>query len=318
MSPSDSSETDQSRLSGMSGRDFVKAFPATSGTSRESTHKVSTSVVLQKTSDTLSSWWSGTKAWGKRQTDELRSGKAMLKMKQQIAERVNGASRTVDNELDAKINEVKEAEHDLKVLIEMTKEVTDCTTKMVEAQLGLSACFSHLSTTTSGAAPELAFHQRLQDLMAKNSAGLIEALSYFQAETDKFIKTKMSPAWKATADYEDARIAYDANRLSYEALKDTESSKLPAAETKFLESYNGMSDSRTIAMDALCLCEANKVEMFQSQLQGLSNAVNMFILGNHGGLEDALEKLQKTKLALANAPQTVRGVAVPSQDAAPY
>ena len=36
----------------------------------------------------------------------------------QIAERVNGASRTVDNELDAKINEVKEAEHDLKVLIE--------------------------------------------------------------------------------------------------------------------------------------------------------------------------------------------------------
>ena len=64
--------------------------------------------------------------------------------------------------------------------------------------------------------------------------------------------------------------------------------------------------------------QANKVEMFQSQLQGLSNAVNMFILGNHGGLEDALEKLQKTKLALANAPQTVRGVAVPSQDAAPY
>lgn len=95
-----------------------------------------------------------------------------------IAERVNGASRTVDNELETKMTEVREAEHDLRVLIEMTKEVTDCTTKTVEAQLGLSACFSHLSQTTSSVAPDLAFHQRLQDLMAKNSAGLIEALTY--------------------------------------------------------------------------------------------------------------------------------------------
>lgn len=36
----------------------------------------------------------------------------------------------------------------------------------------------------------------------------------------------MFPVWRATSDYEDARIAYDANRLSYESLKDTESSKL--------------------------------------------------------------------------------------------
>ena len=91
----------------------------------------------------------------------------------------------------------------------------------------------------------------------KRSSPIVSILNPFINWSDviRFIKTKMSPAWKATADYEDARIAYDANRLSYEALKDTESSKLPAAETKFLESYNGMSDSRTIAMDALCLCE---------------------------------------------------------------
>ena len=95
-----------------------------------------------------------------------------------------------------------------------------------------------------------------------------------------------------------------------------------------MESYNDMSDARTVAMSRLCECETLKIAMFQTQLQGLSNAVNMFIMGNHGGLEDALEKLEKSKLALADAPQTVTvgsggggggaAAAAPSRDAAPY
>lgn len=39
----------------------IRAFPATSASKEGGNRKITTSVVLQKTSDTLSSWWSGTK-----------------------------------------------------------------------------------------------------------------------------------------------------------------------------------------------------------------------------------------------------------------
>ena len=66
----------------------------------------------------------------------------------------------------------------------------------------------------------------LRNLLSVIDVLIFECKRYFESETDKFLKNSMFPVWRATSDYEDARIAYDANRLSYESLKDTESSKL--------------------------------------------------------------------------------------------
>jgi hypothetical protein len=45
------------------------------------------------------------------------------------------------------------------------------------------------------------FHQRIQDLMAKNATGLIETLSYFHTQITVFIKEKVTPTWNLVQEY---------------------------------------------------------------------------------------------------------------------
>lgn len=74
--------------------------------------------------------------------------------------------------------------------------------------------------------------------------GLAEALGFLLKEIDEFIRDVLGSVWKMCKQYEADRIEYDACRNSYEALKSTQSPKLPGVEAKFLVAYNKMNDAR--------------------------------------------------------------------------
>ena len=83
-------------------------------------------MLYQKTSNTLSKWGASFKAWGKKQSADLASGKMVMRMSQKTKELLGSTQKTVDNELIAKIESVKTLEHDLKVLIQLMIEVCLC------------------------------------------------------------------------------------------------------------------------------------------------------------------------------------------------
>eukprot|EP00039_Didymoeca_costata_P024928 m.11869 g.11869 ORF g.11869 m.11869 type:complete len:350 (+) comp4548_c0_seq1:100-1149(+) len=291
MARTNDSDTDD-RMSGVAGKDYIRSFPQSSGKTTSDKPAQSSSAPA---SDTFSRWMSGVKKWSQKQTAEITSGKTWLRTKQQISEQMGSANKTVDNELMAKVDAVKEMEHDLKVLSELTKELAGSMAKAAESQLALSACFEHLSKGSNDIAAELLYHQRAQDLMGKNSVGLIETLNFFRTQVLEFVKSKMAAVWAKYGQYDKCRIEYDACRMQYESLKDTQSPKLPAAEAKFLEAYNRMGDTRTVAFNALVEVDKQKTELLRKQLDGMSNAVVMYITGNHAGMEDARARLETAK-----------------------
>ena len=119
-------------------------------------------------------------------------------------------------------------------------------------------------------------------------------LCHISHQVTKFCDKDIAEAQLAIAQYEKTRVEYDACRQSFESLKDTSSSKLPAAEAQFLESYNTLSDVRQATWAKLCSVEEGKVKFFKSQLNALGNAYSMYLSGNTAGFEDAMAKLNGT------------------------
>jgi len=201
------------------------------------------------------------------------------------------------------------------------RQVAIAMKKTAECQLGLAACFEHLTHSTQAAAPQLGYHQRVQDVMGKNSVGVIEALNFFRQQAEGFVKDDLAKAWAVVQVYEDYRIEYDACRVDYESLKDTQSPKLPQAEARFLDAYNCMSGARSTAYDSLVTAESSKAALFKKQLEGLSNAMVMYINGNQSGMEEAsqrmLEVLQATSADNLDESIIVEDGVVPGSDTGP-
>lgn len=224
---------------------------------------------------------------------EAMSAKGMRKVKQQITELVKPQSKTVDQELIVMVEKVESTRHDMLVMASLIETLTKSMKRTAEDHLALSACFEQFIPTSEDAAPHLAFHQTIMDLYGKNGVGLIEALNFFKSKTEEYVEKNIGAARKQVQVYEDQRIEYDARRVHFESLKETESPKLPGAEAAFLEAYNKLSEVRTETWTELCTVERVKCEFFNKELGGLVNAVSMFNSGNQSGFEEAMSKMNE-------------------------
>eukprot|EP00041_Stephanoeca_diplocostata_P025102 m.650369 g.650369 ORF g.650369 m.650369 type:complete len:318 (+) comp22671_c0_seq3:382-1335(+) len=279
---------DGSRSSGVLGRDFVKS----QGAAGEADNKE------QKTSG-----WSRFTSGLKKSIDQfgsevkdLTTKKGFSKFRQQVAESMGTKNKTIDVELQNKIEVVKKGQNDMKVLGELVKQVAKTMAKLTEDQLALSACLQHLSEEHDDAQADFECHHRIQDVMSKNALCLIEAFKFFQEEIARFIKNELQPAWMQVNVYENTRVEYDACRLSFESLKssagtDSMSQKQRTAEAQLLEAYNRLSEVRGATWSKLCLVDARSIDMYKAQLKGLANAHAMYLTGNTAAFEEAMSKL---------------------------
>lgn len=279
---------DVDRSSGLVGRDFVKSPTEMPGEAPS------------PKASSMSGWMNRMSAKAKvlqSEAKEAMTAKNLNRMKQQFTELYKPQNKTVDVELAKLVETVQGSKLDLSNLIKLLKSLTKSMRASAEGQLALSACFEQFATTAPDAAPELSFHHRVQDLFGKNSVGLIEALNFFASKVEEFIAQDIEACGKQVAEYERQRVDYDACRVHFESLKDTNSPKLPGAEAAFLETYNKLSEIRTETWTALCNVERLKTELFQKELAGLMNAVSMYNSGNTSGFEDAVVKMNGAKSA---------------------
>eukprot|EP00040_Diaphanoeca_grandis_P017139 m.89030 g.89030 ORF g.89030 m.89030 type:complete len:300 (-) comp26254_c0_seq1:140-1039(-) len=272
----------ESRSSGVVGRNFTKSTPS------EEINPQDTSVT--------SKWWSGVTSASKTIWTDMKdnmTSKNVVRIRQQVAEMVKPQAKTVDAELAKLVETVKGARADLDNAQKLLDELTKSMKRQAQDQIALSLCLKQLADTTEDAAPMLSCQYRIQDVMSKNSVGLIEALSFLREQVKKFIAEDYVVITHQLGDYEKIRIDYDASRIHFESLKDTQSPKLPAAEATFLEAYNKLSEVRKETWSKLCKFQEKKVDLIKKEFGALMNAVSMFCNGNTSGFEDAMAKMNE-------------------------
>ena len=184
-----------------------------------------------------------------------------------------------------------------------------CVQAMCGAQASLAEQLAEMSSDREDGSEHLACHARVQDLMGKNALGVAEGLHFFAKEMGRFIQEDLGAVHKLVAAYEGARLAYDEARGAYESLKATQSPKLPAVESRFLEAYNAMSDRRRALWAALCEAEEAENSMLKTQVSALGNAMQIFLTGSQAGFDAAMSTLEQSGETCPPTPSAPSAVA---------
>ena len=204
---------------------------------------------------------SGLKWFGmKAKTEIAGSGHRMKVIKQKIAESMGNASKTIDIDLDKRLAHAREVHADCRVLVTNLKHLGNQTSMFVQAQMGASAVFERVGKNSgSRLRDEFNREHRVFDAIANSALVMASAVSAFHEEIIKFVSTQLEPLWLVQQNYDAVRVEYDVCRVDFEKVKGTNSPKLQAVESRFLDAFNRLQAARAELVAKLDAVDATMV-----------------------------------------------------------
>uniref|UniRef100_A0A3B1KK80 ADP-ribosylation factor interacting protein 2b n=1 Tax=Astyanax mexicanus TaxID=7994 RepID=A0A3B1KK80_ASTMX len=205
--------------------------------------------------------------------------------KQMISERFGRGSRTVDLELEAQIEVLRDTKRKYENVLRLARALTNHFYSMVQTQHALGDTFADLSQKSPELRDEFGYNAETQKLLCKNGETLINTLVNKTME-DTLMTIKM---------YENARLEYDAYRADLEELnmgpRDAVTmARIDAAQQQYQvqkDKYERLRSDVTIKLKFL---EENKVKVMHKQLLLFHNAISAYFAGNQQQLEQTLKQ----------------------------
>ncbi|KAJ4935671.1 hypothetical protein JOQ06_017201 [Pogonophryne albipinna] len=138
--------------------------------------------------------------------------------KQMFSERFGRGSRTVDLELEAQIDVLRDTKSKYETILKLTTALTTHFQSMVETQQALGDTFSELSQKSPELQDEFGYNAETQKLLCRNGESLLSAISFFVSSIDTLVNKTMEDTLLTIKLYENARLEFDAYRSDMEEL----------------------------------------------------------------------------------------------------
>ncbi|XP_078078822.1 arfaptin-2-like isoform X2 [Mustelus asterias] len=215
--------------------------------------------------------------------------------KQLISERFGRGSRTVDLELEAQIELLRDTKRKYENVLRLARALTNHFYNMVQTQRALGESFSDLSQKSPELQEEFGYNADTQRLLCKNGETLLGAINFFVSSINTLVNKTMEDTLLTIKLFENARLEYDAYRTDLEELnlgpRDSVTlPKIDLAQQLYLvhkEKYERLRSDVTIKLKFL---EENKVKVMHKQLLLFHNAISAYFAGNQQQLEQTLKQ----------------------------
>ncbi|XP_049625583.1 arfaptin-1 isoform X1 [Suncus etruscus] len=215
--------------------------------------------------------------------------------RQIISEKLGRGSRTVDLELEAQIDILRDNKKKYENILRLAQTLSTQLFQMVHTQRQLGDAFADLSLKSQELHEEFGYNADTQKLLAKNGETLLGAINFFIASVNTLVNKTIEDTLMTVKQYESARIEYDAYRTDLEELNlgPRDANTLPKIEQSQIlfqthkEKYDKMRNDVSIKLKFL---EENKVKVLHNQLVLFHNAIAAYFAGNQKQLEQTLKQ----------------------------
>ncbi|XP_030008099.1 arfaptin-2-like isoform X1 [Sphaeramia orbicularis] len=213
--------------------------------------------------------------------------------KQMFSERFGRGSRTVDLELEAQIDVLRETKYKYENILRLATALTSHFQSMVQTQQALGDTFTDLSQKSPELQDEFGYNAETQKLLCKNGEALLGAINFFVSSVNTLVYKTMEDTLMTIKLYENARLEFDAYRSDLEELslgpRDAAAMvRIEMAQHEYQvyrDKYERLRSDVTIKLKFL---EENKVKVMHKQLLLFHNAISAYFAGNQQQLEQTL------------------------------
>ncbi|XP_019943489.1 arfaptin-2-like isoform X3 [Paralichthys olivaceus] len=213
--------------------------------------------------------------------------------KQMFSERFGRGSRTVDLELEAQIDVLRDTKSKYENILILATALINHFQSMVQTQQALGDTFTDLSQKSPELQDEFGYNAETQKLLCKNGEALLGAINFFVSSINTLVNKTMEDTLMTIRLYENARLEFDAYRSDLEELslgpKDAAAMvRIEMAQHEYQihrDKYERLRSDVTIKLKFL---EENKVKVMHKQLLLFHNAISAYFAGNQQQLEQTL------------------------------
>uniref|UniRef100_A0A8B9J6V5 ADP-ribosylation factor interacting protein 2a n=1 Tax=Astyanax mexicanus TaxID=7994 RepID=A0A8B9J6V5_ASTMX len=215
--------------------------------------------------------------------------------KQMFSERFGRGTRTVDLELEAQIDVLRETKLKYEHILRLAQSLTANFYNMVQTQQALGDTFADLSQKSPELQDEFGYNAETQRLLCKNGETLLGAINFFVSSINTLVNKTMEDTLMTIKLYENARLEFDAYRTDLEELstgpRDAATMmRIEIAQQEYQihkDKYERLRSDVTIKLKFL---EENKVKVMHKQLLLFHNAISAYFAGNQQQLEQTLRQ----------------------------
>ncbi|XP_037324343.2 arfaptin-2b isoform X4 [Pungitius pungitius] len=215
--------------------------------------------------------------------------------KQMISERFGRGSRTVDMELEAQIEVLRDTKRKYESVLRLARALTNHFYNMVQTQHALGDTFADLSQKSPELRDEFGYNAETQKLLCKNGETLLGAINFFVSSINTLVNKTMEDTLMTIKMYEGARLEFDAYRADLEELslgpRDAVAmARIDAAQQQYQIQKDKYERLRSDVIIKLKFLEENKVKVMHKQLLLFHNAISAYFAGNQQQLEQTLKQ----------------------------
>ncbi|KAM6984217.1 arfaptin-2b isoform 1-T1 [Tautogolabrus adspersus] len=215
--------------------------------------------------------------------------------KQMISERFGRGSRTVDLELEAQIEVLRDTKRKYENVLRLARALTNHFYNMVQTQHALGDTFADLSQKSPELRDEFGYNAETQKLLCKNGETLLGAVNFFVSSINTLVNKTMEDTLMTIKMYESARLEFDAYRSDLEELslgpRDAVAmARIEAAQQQYQVQKDKYERLRSDVIIKLKFLEENKVKVMHKQLLLFHNAISAYFAGNQEQLEQTLKQ----------------------------
>ncbi|XP_066515884.1 arfaptin-1 isoform X3 [Hoplias malabaricus] len=215
--------------------------------------------------------------------------------KQILSEKLGRGSRTVDLELEAQIEVLRDNKRKYEHVVKLAQTLANQLALMMQTQRQLGDAFADLSLKSPELHEEFGYNAETQKLLSKNGETLLGAIQFFIASVNTLVDKTIEDTLVNIKQYEAARIEYDAYRTDLEELNlgPRDATTLPKIEQSQIqfqihrEKYEKMRNDVSVKLKFL---EENKVKVLHNQLILFHNSIAAYFAGNQQHLEQTLKQ----------------------------
>ncbi|XP_030597221.1 arfaptin-1 isoform X1 [Archocentrus centrarchus] len=228
--------------------------------------------------------------------------------RQILSEKLGRGSRTVDLELEAQIEVLRDNKRKYQHVIRLAQTLANQLSQIMQTQRQLGDAFADLSLKSPELHEEFGYNAETQKLLSKNGETLLGAINFFISSVNTLVDKTIEDTMINIKQYETARVEYDAYRTDLEELnlgpRDTNTMpKIELSQQQFQihrEKYERMRNDVSVKLKFL---EENKVKVLHNQLILFHNAIAAYYAGNQQQLEQTLKQFHiKLKMPGGDSP----------------
>ncbi|XP_042340480.1 arfaptin-1 isoform X2 [Plectropomus leopardus] len=228
--------------------------------------------------------------------------------RQILSEKLGRGSRTVDLELEAQIEVLRDNKRKYQNVIKLAQTLASQLSQIMQTQRQLGDAFADLSLKSPELHEEFGYNADTQKLLSKNGETLLGAINFFISSVNTLVDKTIEDTMINIKQYEIARVEYDAYRTDLEELNlgprdATTMPKIEQSQQQFQihrEKYERMRNDVSVKLKFL---EENKVKVLHNQLILFHNAIAAYYAGNQQQLEQTLKQFHiKLKMPGGDSP----------------